>query len=190
MKDKAELRRVFRRLRCAVSAADRTAASRTACARLADLPLGEAVAVYLAGADEIDLSDFIADALSRGIRLMAPRWDGETYRLAELKGLYPPHVRKGPFGIMEPCVAAAGSLVPSAWIVPGLAFSRDGRRLGYGGGWYDRLLADAAPSARVIGVAYDFQVVDELPHEPHDRALTDILSVTLPSASPANAILI
>lgn len=178
MKGKAELRREFRRLRDAVSAADRNAVSRAVCARLADLPLGKAVAVYLAGANEIDLSEFITASLSGGIRLLAPRWDGKTYRLAELKGLSPPHVRKGPFGIMEPCDADDGSLVPSAWIVPGLAFSRDGRRLGYGGGWYDRLLADVAPSVRVIGVAYDFQVVDELPHEPHDRAITDVLSAT------------
>ena len=65
--------------------------------------------------------------------------------------------------------------VPKVWIVPGLAFTRTGARLGYGGGWYDRLLAAADPSAVLLGVAYPFQVVEELPSESHDIRLTDVV---------------
>lgn len=180
MKEKDELRREFRRLRREVSADRRAAASRAVCNQLLGLSLGHTVAVYLAGADEIDLTDFINASLSGGVRLQAPRWNGKDYRMAELTGLSPQDVRKGPFGILEPNGVSDGSLVPSAWIVPGLAFTVDGRRLGYGGGWYDRLLADVAPSVRLIGVAYDFQVIDELPHEPHDRILTELVSAGPP----------
>ena len=67
----------------------------------------------------------------------------------------------------------------AAWIVPGLAFTIQGDRLGYGGGWYDRLMAGAKGSFK-IGVAHDFQIVENLPHEPHDiqliRIVTDDLS--------------
>ena len=62
------------------------------------------------------------------------------------------------------------------WIVPGLAFTRAGGRLGYGGGWYDRLLGAAAPGAVALGVAHAFQIVDALPVEPHDRTLSAVVS--------------
>ena len=65
--------------------------------------------------------------------------------------------------------------VPKVWIVPGLAFTRTGGRLGYGGGWYDRLLAGTDPSDILLGVAYPFQMVEELPSEPHDIRLTDVV---------------
>ena len=65
--------------------------------------------------------------------------------------------------------------VPKVWVVPGLAFTRKGARLGYGGGWYDRFLAAADPSAVLLGVAYPFQMVEELPSEPHDIRLTDVV---------------
>jgi 5-formyltetrahydrofolate cyclo-ligase len=63
--------------------------------------------------------------------------------------------------------------------VLGLAFTRDGRRLGYGGGWYDRLLADAPRGAEMLGVAYSFQVVEDLPAEPHDITLTAVVDDSL-----------
>lgn len=171
---KAELRAHFKKLRREVSAEERRRASASVCSQLLAKPLGPVVAVYLAGPDELDLSAFIDAALRRGTRILAPRWTGETYRLAEFKTFFPSDLRKGPHGILEPR-AEPSSLVPTSWIVPGLAFSRDGVRLGYGGGWYDRLLADVDASVPVLGVAYPFQVVDSLPSEPHDRRVTDIV---------------
>jgi 5,10-methenyltetrahydrofolate synthetase len=82
--------------------------------------------------------------------------------------------------ILEP--AEADIVKPDevgVWIIPGLAFTTDGNRLGYGGGWYDRLLAAASESARKIGVAHEFQIVDDLPHEPHDVRMDGIITNTL-----------
>ena len=62
-----------------------------------------------------------------------------------------------------------------AWIVPGLAFTLDGRRLGYGGGWYDRYLAAAAPGALALAVAYPFQMLDDLPADAHDRRVSTVV---------------
>jgi 5-formyltetrahydrofolate cyclo-ligase len=56
-------------------------------------------------------------------------------------------------------------------VVPGLAFTPDGRRLGQGGGWYDRFLARVRPDCLTIGVAFDAQIVDDLPTESHDVVL-------------------
>jgi 5-formyltetrahydrofolate cyclo-ligase len=54
------------------------------------------------------------------------------------------------------------------YVVPGVAFDRCGNRLGHGAGYYDRLLALASPSATLIGLAFDCQMVDSIPVEPHD----------------------
>ena len=90
---------------------------------------------------------------------MVERWNGFTFPLF--------HFSTFPLGIQ-------GS-VPKVWLVPGLAFTRTGARLGYGGGWYDRLLAGADSSAVLLGVAYPFQMVEELPSEPHDIRLTAVV---------------
>lgn len=135
------------------------------------------VAVYLATPDEIDLSLFIRVMLKEGRLLAAPRWNGTTYTLARLNGLDAASLRKGPMGVLEPAdddPVDPGDI--ALWVVPGLAFGRDGRRLGYGGGWYDRLLAAAAPDAARWGVAYSFQLTDEVPSEPHDIPLTDVVT--------------
>ena len=59
-------------------------------------------------------------------------------------------------------------------LVPGLAFDRHGFRIGYGGGYYDRFLADSA--AVRVGLCYEFQITEEVPREPHDLAMDWILT--------------
>ena len=59
---------------------------------------------------------------------------------------------------------------PVAFVVPGLAFDRAGGRIGWGRGHYDATLA-AAPNARRIGLAFECQLVAEVPHAPHDVRL-------------------
>lgn len=70
------------------------------------------------------------------------------------------------------------SIVPEIIIIPLLAFDDTGTRLGYGGGYYDRTLANlrAKHSISAIGLAYDFQQVDDLPVEAHDQPLDRILT--------------
>ncbi|MGH9132363.1 MAG: 5-formyltetrahydrofolate cyclo-ligase [Ilumatobacteraceae bacterium] len=63
-----------------------------------------------------------------------------------------------------------------AVIVPGVAFARDGARLGQGGGWYDRFLAAIRPECTTIGVGFEPQLVDALPTEPHDIRLDCIVT--------------
>lgn len=134
------------------------------------------LAVYLAARDEITIDAYIERMLRAGVVVVAPRWDGSTYRLSRLAGLDGHSLRRGPMGIREP--VGDDVVSPSAvraWIVPGLAFTRSGRRLGYGGGWYDRLLAEAPPDAVKLGVAYPFQILADIPSEPHDILLTDVV---------------
>jgi 5-formyltetrahydrofolate cyclo-ligase len=82
-------------------------------------------------------------------------------RLAELQ--------PGAFGIPEPS-ASAPEVEPQVLVVPGLAFDRSGHRLGYGGGFYDRYLCRSR--ALTIGIALAAHVCDPLPAEPHDQAVS------------------
>lgn len=176
MAEKNEIRRMMRMRRRALSADERARAAAVICDRVANLPAGAVCAVYLSSPDEIDLTGAIEKFLDRGVVVVAPRWNGKMYELAKLKSLSEGDLRAGPMGIREPKDA---DIVPpgtvEVWFVPGLAFTEDGRRLGYGGGWYDRLMAEAKGGARKIGIAYGFQVVEDLPSEPHDIRLTSVI---------------
>ena len=183
MRTKDEIRSEMRARRKAVPPEGRARVSKGVCRRLlgredvrAVLAAKGPVAVYLASPDEISLTDFITDALAQGAALVAPRWNGTEYELARLISL--DSCIPGPHGILEPPpshIPHSPSLIPRLWLVPGLAFTADGRRLGYGGGWYDRLLAQASPQAVALGVAYSWQVVDELPAERHDVRVCEVV---------------
>ena len=83
----------------------------------------------------------------------------------------------GAFGIREPSPALPVIDVTAidAFLCPGLAFDRNGGRLGRGRGFYDRLLAQARPNARKLGIAFSFQLVDDTFPEPHDMRMEKIL---------------
>lgn len=182
MQEKELLREEMRQKRRAVSPQARRIASRLLAEKLlqkACVRRASVVAVYLASAQELDLTDLIAELLRRGIQVSAPRWNGETYELAALTSLERATLHEGPMHILEPC-ADACKVDPAeveVWILPGLGFTPSGARLGYGGGWYDRLLAAASSNAHRLGVCYDFQVLEALPTEEHDCYLTEIVSV-------------
>jgi 5-formyltetrahydrofolate cyclo-ligase len=61
-------------------------------------------------------------------------------------------------------------------IVPGLAFTVRGDRLGQGGGWYDRFLIGTRSECTTIGVGFDLQLVERLPVEPHDVPLDAVVT--------------
>ena len=181
----------MRALRRALAPGGRERASKAICDKLCRVGAiadatdpqrgGGPLAVYLASPDEIDLSGFILEMQGRGVAVVSPRWNGETYELARLRGLSEGDLRRGPMNILE--AAEAETVDPSevaVWIVPGLAFTNDGKRLGYGGGWYDRLLAAADKGSLKVGVAHEFQIVSDLPDEPHDIRLDRIVSAATP----------
>jgi 5,10-methenyltetrahydrofolate synthetase len=67
-------------------------------------------------------------------------------------------------------------LVPDLLLVPCVGFTRDGLRLGYGGGFYDRTLHSMAPTPQTLGIAYDALEIDHLDAEAHDLALDAIVT--------------
>ena len=184
---KKELRKRMRALRGRIEPDDRDRYSLSLCRRIlergdvASAMAGRGTfAVYLASPEEIDLSALIAELHSRGCRIAVPAWSAaeKTYELLELRpgGC----LVEGPHGILEPCREGARKIPmsePAVWIVPGLAFTPAGDRLGYGGGWYDRFLRQSSDGAVSLGAAYPFQVVERLPREIHDIRLSGIVVV-------------
>jgi len=75
-----------------------------------------------------------------------------------------------PLGFEQPAAGSppVGEESLEAVVVPGLAFDREGYRLGYGGGYYDNFLAELAPHVFTIGLVPSELIVDELPHDPWD----------------------
>ena len=82
----------------------------------------------------------------------------------------------GPFGLLQPS-ADAQAVEPDVLFVPLLGFTEDGRRIGQGGGHYDRYLA-ARLHITAIGLAWDAQLVDDLPFEEHDMRLDYVVTPT------------
>jgi 5-formyltetrahydrofolate cyclo-ligase len=134
------------------------------------------VLMYLPVKNELDTRDLFAELANRGVRVLLPRCrDGEAGELDLFCVAGLDEVCPGRFGILEPDPGKcrrADDTPPELAVVPGTAFDRRGYRLGFGGGYYDRLFARKEMAAVLrIGFCYDFQVADELPHEPHDQPM-------------------
>jgi|HubBroStandDraft_6_1064221.scaffolds.fasta_scaffold257509_2 5-formyltetrahydrofolate cyclo-ligase len=166
--------------RAGLPAAERAARSNAAAARLLALPeladlAGRTIAGYVAVKGELDPASALAQVAARGGRVALPRICAEAPRLRfhEIEAGAVPPAPTGPFGLCEPDAArpevSMGRL--DFVIVPGLAFDAQGGRLGFGGGYYDGALATARGAGRpaLIGLAYDFQIVDACPVGPGDR---------------------
>jgi len=87
-------------------------------------------------------------------------------------------LRPGAHGVLEPDASIPPEpLEPGdVALVPGLAFDREGCRLGRGGGHYDRAFSSVRPRPRLFGVAFSWQVLDSLPCEPHDLRVDAVLT--------------
>jgi 5-formyltetrahydrofolate cyclo-ligase len=141
---------------------------------LAALPLFSdrvvrAVAVYDAQKFEVPLADFVLELSSRGVQCVYPRVVRGTRELV-FHHVADDQWEKGPFGIREPAAHSPVRAVQDidVFIVPGVAFTRDGRRIGRGAGYYDSTLALRNPQAQMVGVAFECNVVERVPTEPHD----------------------
>ncbi len=119
---------------------------------------------------EVDLRAFDASLRARGVRVAYPGIDPDagamTFRFVE----HPDAMEPRGFGFREPSLGEPAALPGEidAIVVPALAVDPRGHRIGYGVGYYDRALPRFAPPAIAIAVAFDFQLVAEVPDTPLD----------------------
>ena len=159
---KKELRERMRDVRRALPEHLRREESARVCARLAELPelrRAHGVVAYTATSEEADPAAFVTRLRVAGVRVAVPRVAGP--HMLELHWVdEPAELTTGAYGILEPSphAAPADPAVLDAALVPGVAFDRAGRRLGFGGGYYDVLLPRLPESALTIGLAFDEQI--------------------------------
>ncbi|MEB3100910.1 5-formyltetrahydrofolate cyclo-ligase [Ferviditalea candida] len=195
---KKEMRRRIEAQRAALSETERQVRSAAICEQairyfwdgrdagkagpMADHP-ALTVLAYFPFRSEADISPVIEYCWDRSIRLAAPKVDKASGNLSLhwVRGYE--DLALGAWGIREPGERAA--LLENASeidliLVPGMAFDRAGRRLGYGGGFYDRLLASLGGQGSKTPVKasliYQFQLVDEVPAEQHDIRVDTLIS--------------
>lgn len=182
MKD--ELRRRVRAQRAGlgrdvVAARSKAAAERLVRALSASAPRCAVVALF-AGIDaERELDPRPADAVLRasGITPVYPRVATRTPPALTFHTVtVPAELEAGPLGVPTPRADAPVVSLSEidAFVVPGVAFTESGARLGYGGGYYDATLA-AAPRARRIGYTHDEQLLGELPESVRDQRVDEIV---------------
>jgi len=179
---KLALRRERLAARDALPEATRAAAAAAIVARLAALPsfaAARCVLLTLPYRSEWDTRELVRIAIAAGKTVAIPRVDTAA-RMLEARAIVDPDVDAEPGfrGIPEPR-AGRPRIEPAAidWVlVPGVAFDAAGRRLGYGGGYYDRLLPLVPPSTPRIAGAFDLQIVPRVPAAPHDLTVDAVVS--------------
>jgi len=134
--------------------------------------------IYVNFRSELETLELIHLCLSQGKRVVVPLVDASAVSMIPLqiqdpeKDLVP-----GYYGIPEPDPQKSRPVAAreiDAAIIPGSVFDTHGGRLGYGGGYYDRFLVNDAPQAKRVGFAFEMQVIENVPVQPHDQPL-DIL---------------
>ncbi len=173
---KQALRKNILGLREALSADERLAASLIITERIAALPAYQRAATvlgYMNFGSEFASELWVGRVLADGKRLVLPRVNRHTneldlYRVDDLAS----QLAAGSWGIAEPVVERCERLINlnevEFALLPGVAFARNGARLGYGGGYYDKLLARINPHPVRVAAAFALQVVQNVPQETTD----------------------
>ncbi|PLX95261.1 MAG: 5-formyltetrahydrofolate cyclo-ligase [Desulfuromonas sp.] len=125
------------------------------------------LALYSAVNKEVATDLLFAVAQQQGKRVLLPRVRGEELEFCEVATL--DNLRPGAFGVLEPAGGAVALTELELVIVPGVVFDRRGYRLGYGRGYYDRVLAGVAVDCIPVGLCFSSQLCPQLAAEAHDR---------------------
>lgn len=142
--------------------------------RLAAYQTAQTILGYLNFGAELETESWLLQALSQGKQILLPRVNRasghlDLYQVQDLQH----DVAPGLWGIREPVASRCRKVDAMGEVdfilLPGVAFTRAGERLGYGGGYYDRLLARMPGRPALVAGAFGLQVVTELPQEPTDR---------------------
>lgn len=182
--DKCALRRRIKRITAdfCLDTASVASASMQAAALLVRSLLWQnasCVLLYMNTPHEVDTLPLIEMAASQGKRIALPKVQGRGemdffYIDAALPLL--PQLHTGAFGIKEPAATELVASLSSTTLIvaPGVAFTRDGWRLGHGAGYYDRYIARMGRGGKVAGLCFPCQIVDTIAHDEHDAKMDSV----------------
>ncbi|MBC8200483.1 MAG: 5-formyltetrahydrofolate cyclo-ligase [Planctomycetes bacterium] len=180
---KKQLRKQIQDRVRAMSSDEKRGASQSICSQLssiASVTQADSIFTFLPLVDEVDLRSLIALWIDESRTICVPlvNWETKTMRGGLLTSLDQGALVETRHGILEP---KAKHALPSDSIdvvlVPGVGFDASGGRLGRGGGYYDRFLANARPPI-VIGVCFEQQIVRAVPREAHDQCMSAVVTPT------------
>ena len=146
---------------------------------LATYQEADVVLAYASFGTELQTDELLRRVVADGKTLVLPRVERGGLGLYEVRDLGG-DLASGTWGIREPepdrCPPADAGGVGFA-LIPGVAFDRRARRLGYGGGYYDRLLAGGLPEGTpLVSGAFEVQILDEVPTDPHDAPVDVVVT--------------
>ena len=146
--------------------------------RLKEYQNAAAVLFYLSRNNEVQTDGMITAAYRLGKKVYVPVTGPDEIKVSELPGL-DIEFDSGPYGIREPAQKFLKFVSPAVLdlvILPGVAFDARGGRIGYGKGYFDRLLGCLSTNAVRVGVAYEFQVLETVPQTGTDIAVQKIVT--------------
>lgn len=166
-----------------MSAQARTQGSRAILPRLLGLPeylRADTVMTYMSFGEEVDTHEFFDRLVADCKVILLPRVDRARRALAVHRVARATDLVPGVWGILEPRSDLPVASVDAADLIlmPGLAFDRAGNRLGYGAGYYDRLLSTSSGKGWRIAAAFDCQIVDAVPIGPDDQPIHALITPT------------
>ena len=174
--DKQTLRRMIREQKRAMTAQQIEAASAVLGEKFAASELyqqAKTIYGYLPYNQEVRTVPMLQRALEEGKRVAVPKCYGDEMRFIYLEDLS--QVESGYCGIPEPIADEPVADDPTALVLmPGMAFTQRGDRMGYGGGFYDKVLA-AEPNHPTLALCYGFQMVESIPTEDYDIPVDCVL---------------
>ena len=183
MDEKKSLRREIKFLLSAQSPEERDRKSRRIQEKLfehAAFRKARVICFFVALPEEVDTRPMIEEALRSGKKVLVPLADLENkeLKLYEIRDLGT-DTAPGALGILEPRpdkAKPAEAKETECVIVPGVAFSATGERLGRGAGFYDRFLSGLPKGTPKIALAFSFQVLPQIPQETHDHVVDFVLT--------------
>ncbi|MCD8020244.1 MAG: 5-formyltetrahydrofolate cyclo-ligase [Clostridiales bacterium] len=128
---------------------------------------------YMAIGSEVDTILMISEFIRMGKQVAVPKVEKDVIVFYEIQSIK--DCKPGLFGILEPVSYKAPAEDPGLILLPGLAFDKAGNRLGYGGGYYDKYLK-AHPDFSSVALAFELQLLDDVPCEKHDKQVEYIVT--------------
>ncbi|MFO7810806.1 MAG: 5-formyltetrahydrofolate cyclo-ligase [Candidatus Delongbacteria bacterium] len=174
---KKALRKEMKKIKKALTGEQRKKKSASVMGKIEQHPAfrrAEKIFIFWSMDDEVDTRDFVLKWSHRK-KFILPAINGDELHLKEFTGVHKlifgdiyaiPEPEGKPFKDYEEIELA---------LIPGVAFDRENNRMGRGKAYYDRILCKIKDKAKLIGVCYDFQIVDKVPVEPHDIKMDKII---------------